>query len=178
MPYLIPTDFRRPGAPRRSEPAAPQPMPETQPGAAAELDLVGIEARTRITTSFGDVPAHLLRVNDTLRTHDGRFLKIRAIDALRLDEGFLRYHPDAFPIRIAAGALGSERPQKDIYLAPNQEILIGSGHGGAAPLRARDLLSRPRVVRDPGEQVIYFIIDLGQPAMILSEKIWLRVGQA
>ncbi len=174
MPYLIPLDFRRPDTPQESKPA-PQPSSAGKEP-KSDVSVVGIEARTRITTSFGDVPAHLLRVNDSVRTVDGRFLKIRSIDALRMDAEFLKYHPESQPVRIRSDALGPGRPQRDVYVAPDQVIgtaAAGTCHGG---LTARELLHRPRVLRDPGESVVYILVDVGEPAMVLSEKIWLEIG--
>lgn len=141
----------------------------------AEMSFMGIDGRTRLTTSFGDVPAQLLRVNDTLRTSDRRYAKIRKIDALKLDREFLAFHPDAQPVRICAGALAPGVPQKDLYLAPDQPVLAGTNAFSMKETTARALLSRPQVLRAPCEQVTYYRLTLDGEATVFSEKAQLRI---
>ena len=145
------------------------------PEVPVEMAFVGLEGRTRLTTSFGEVPAQLLRVNDTLRTSDRRYAKIRKIDALRLDRDFLAFHPDAQPIRICAGALAPGMPQKDLYLAPDQPILAGTNAFSMKQTTARNLLTRPQVLRAPCEQVTYYRLTLDSEATVFSEKALLHI---
>lgn len=178
MSPLIPIEPDREDASRRRSmlPEAEADLEEDfAPDLAGAMAFVGIESRTRLTTSFGDVPAHLLRVNDTLRTSDRRYVKIRRIDVLKLDRDFLAFHPDALPIRIAAGAIAAGLPQRDLYLAPDQPLLCGSNSFGMKPAKARDMLSRPRVYREPGETVSYFRLTLDEDATVFAEKAQLRI---
>ncbi len=145
------------------------------PAEAVEMSFVGIESRTRLTTSFGDVPAHLLRVNDSLRTADKRYVKIRRIDVLKLDHDFLRFHPAAQPIRIGASALGPGLPHQDLYLAPHQVLFSGTRSFDSKAVTAASLLSRPRVGRAPCEQVSYYRLILDADASVFSEKALLRI---
>jgi hypothetical protein len=170
MAHLIPLEFRRGAQTDETRRVSRIPDLEDDDGDLESVRITGLESRTRVTTAFGEVPAHLLRVNDTLRTADGRFLKIRKIDVLQFDAGFLRGHPDAYPIRIGAGAIRPGVPARDIYLAPEQQVLAANGGHSSKIVMARDMLSRPRVLREPLEQVAYFRLDLGGPASVLSEK--------
>jgi hypothetical protein len=171
MAHLIPLGFRRGNDPEETRRVSRIPDVEDDDDAEIEpVRLVGLESRTRVTTAFGDVPAHLLRVNDAVRTADGRFLKIRRIDVIQFDADILRSTAEAYPIRVGPGALRTGVPQRDIYLAPEQELLAAFGAHDSKVVTARTLLSRPRVTREPVDQVAYFRLDLGAKATILAEK--------
>ncbi len=170
MAHLIPLGFRRGSEPEETRRLSRSLDIEDDDCDIEPIRLVGLESRTRVTTAFGDVPAHLLRVNDAVRTADGRFLKIRRIDVLQFDGELLRATAEAYPIRIGAGAFRTGVPARDIYLAPEQVLLASSGSFDSRPVTARELLSRPRVMREPVDQVAYFRLDLGAAATILAEK--------
>ena len=172
---LIPIGVReRPAGPEEASAGATFDESDA-PEAAVEMSFVGIESRTRLTTSFGDVPAHLLRVNDSLRTADKRYVKIRKIDVLKLDHDFLSFHPGAQPVRIGSSALGPGLPQQDLYLAPHQVLFAGARSFETKAVTAASLLSRPRVGRAPCEQVSYYRLILDTDASIFSEKTLLRI---
>jgi hypothetical protein len=170
MAHLIPLGFRRGSESGETRRVSRAPELEDEDGEIEPIRLAGLESRTRVTTAFGDVPAHLLRVNDAVRSADGRFFKIRKIDVLQFDADLLRRTVEAYPIRIGAGALRTGVPARDIYLAPEQAILASLGSFDSKVVTARDLLSRPRVTREPVDQVAYFRLDLGAAASILAEK--------
>jgi hypothetical protein len=176
MAHLIPLGFRRGSEEQETRRISRVLEIEDDDTEIEPIRLAGLESRTRVTTSFGDVPAHLLRVNDAVRCADGRFLKIRRIDVLQFDAEVLRASADAYPIRIGAGSLRTGLPARDIYLAPEQEILASAGGFDMKVMIARDLLSRPRVMREPVDQVAYFRLDLGTAATILAEKVALPVA--
>jgi hypothetical protein len=170
MAHLIPLGFRRGNEPEETRRVTRVLEEEDEDGDIEPIRLVGLESRTRVTTAFGDVPAHLLRVNDAVRAADGRFLKIRRIDVLQFDAQFMRTTTEAYPVRVGAGALRTGVPARDIYLAAEQPILASTGGFDSRVVAARDLLSRPRVMREPVDQVAYFRLDLGTTATILAEK--------
>ena len=176
MAHLIPLGFRRGSEEQETRRVSRILDQEEDDGDIEPIRLVGLESRTRVTTAFGEVPAHLLRVNDSVRAADGRFFKIRKIDVLQFDAEFMRTTADAYPIRIGAGALRTGVPARDIYLAPEQEIVASTGGFESRILMARELLSRPRVMREPVDQVAYFRLDLGTPATILAEKTAIPVA--
>jgi hypothetical protein len=170
MAHLIPLGFRRGSEAGETRRVSRTPDFEDDDTDIQPIRLVGLESRTRVTTAFGEVPAHLLRVNDAVRTADGRFLKIRKIDVIQFEPDVLRSTVEAYPIRIGAGALRTGVPARDIYLAPEQELLASMGAHDSKVVTARTLLSRPRVMREPVDQVAYFRLDLGVKATILAEK--------
>ena len=82
--------------------------------------LPGIYSGTRVSTSFGEVPAHLIRVRDQLRTRDGDYQRVVRIDEYKLDAEFLSDHPEARPIRFS-GKRGDSAAS--VFVSPGQRIL-------------------------------------------------------
>lgn len=140
-----------------------------------DVGITGIESKTRIMTSFGAVPAYLVRVNDTVRTSDGAYRKVLRIDVLKFDRHFLEAYPDALPILIGANAIRQGLPRHDIVLAPDQMLTSGFGAVLSQPVRARALLHRPRVRRVRTDQVAYYRFDVGCETGIQTEKAWVGV---
>lgn len=177
LAHLIPLGFRRGSETEDSRRISRTPeFEDDDDGDIAVVKLTGLESRTRVQTAFGDVPAHLLRVNDTVRGADGRFHRIRKIDVIQFEPAVLRTMADAYPIRICAGALRTGVPARDIYLAPEQELAVPSGGYGSTVVAARDLLTRPKVLREPVDQVAYFRLDLGDAVKVMAEKVALPVA--
>lgn len=140
------------------------------------VGITGIEAKTRVVTSFGAVPAHLIRVNDTVRTSDGAYRKVTRIDVLQFDRHFLEAYPDALPILVGANAIRPGLPRQDIVLAPDQELTSGFGAVMSKPMKARELLHRPRVRRVRSDQVAYYRFEVGADTAIMTEKAWVAVS--
>lgn len=153
-------------------------IPEVEDDEAMDepVDITGLEAKTRVTTTFGDVPAHLVRVNDTVRTADGTYRKVTKVDVIQFDREFLDAYPDALPILIGADAIRPGVPRQDIVVAPGTQITSGFGTVIDGPLKARDLLHRPRVRRLRCDHVAYYRFDVGAETSIMTEKTWLAVN--
>lgn len=153
--------------------AAPPPKIDQEPQESASrgMKLTGLEARTRLSTSFGDVPAQLLRRNDPVRTLDGKFVRVVNVNAIRLDRDFLNYHRDATPVRILKDAFGPGRPAKDIVVAPDQPVGLGNGGADKRFRLARDLVGVPKVQRMFADGATYYQIKLEEPATVLCEKV-------
>ena len=175
MAHLIPLGFRKGAETEETRRISRSPDLDDDEPDVAPIRLTGLESRTRVKTAFGDVPAHLLRVNDTVRAADGRFHRIRKIDVIHFEPDVLRTTADAYPIRICAGALRTGVPARDVYLAPEQELVVPSGGYGSTVVVARDLLSRPKVMREPVDQVAYFRLDLGEAVNVMAEKVALPI---
>ncbi len=107
---------------RRSKVARPRSKCAADNRERSLNKLIGFGPMSRVSTSFGEVPAQVLRVRDRVRTKTGEYLEIQKIDRITLDEDFLQYHPGAQPILIRAGALATNIPKADVILAPYQQI--------------------------------------------------------
>lgn len=80
-------------------------------------------AGTGIETDTGVVPVQDLRIGDPVRTADGRAVPVMWIGRQKVSTRFdvaarLR------PVRIRAGALGPNRPRRDLCLTPDHAVLI------------------------------------------------------
>ncbi|MEL6169233.1 MAG: Hint domain-containing protein [Pseudomonadota bacterium] len=163
----------------RAEAAEDRTQADAHPEASHDADpavrIVGIHANVRVSTSFGDVPAQLLRPRDMLRTRDGNFATIRRIEKVGLDEDYLNYHPEAQPVLVRAGAFGQDCPRQDALFAPGQLLQTEARRFGTEFRCAAELSGHPKVMRSPTAPIIYYVIDCGRPATILAERVWTQI---
>ena len=138
--------------------------------------LTGFGPMSRVATSFGDVPAQVLRVRDRVRTKTGEYLEIKKIDRITLDEDFLQYHPGAQPILIRAGALSTGMPKADLVLAPYQQIDKSQPGFRTSGNRAIDTLDRPLCLRKNEAMITYTIFHCGRPATVNCEGLWVETA--
>ena len=151
-----------------------EPSAQPRPRRSVEWTIGGFCDNARVKTSFGDLPIQALRRRDPLRTVEGPLARVDRVDQIQLDEAFLAANPDAQPIRIQAGALGPNRPKNDILLSPHQAV--GVGQHGTEFRRARDLLGRPGVVRQPSLGLSYYVFLCETPATVEVEGLSVRLA--
>lgn len=150
--------------------ARPRDPGTGQPGEVWTLP--GILGPTRVTTSFGHVPAHLVRVGDTLRTQDGSYERVRRISDLKIDEDFLARHPEAAPVVLRRASLEKGLPHQDVLLSPAQQVALGPNRFEARPVAAGDL-SRERGGIDKSlGMIVYLRFHLDRPAQICCDGVW------
>ena len=136
--------------------------------------LPGIASQTRVSTNFGEVPAHLIRVRDKLRTREGRYLPVLRIEEYKLDDEFLKLRPEARPVSLSAPAGTRSERRERIILSPAQPVAAPSDSDRNQCARA-DTMSRERVAIDRSlGRISYFVFDLGEPEMIRCEGVWVR----
>lgn len=148
-----------------------RPLPQ-----AIAWTLPGFGETARVTTSFGDLPLQALRRRDPLRTVEGPIRTVKWCDRLRLDHGFLSANPDALPIVILANALGNGLPKTDLVVSPHQRIGIHPPGYRQEFRLARDLVSRPGILRRPVEQATYHLFHCEEPAVVLVEGVAVAVA--
>ena len=136
----------------------------------------GILGPTHVSTNFGEVPAHLIRVRDRLRTKTGGYLPVLRIDEYKLDEGFLAHQPDAKPIVIKACTFGPGAPARDAYFSPGQTILKPSSGVRHELMCAGDVSSLQYALDRSVGILSYFVFHLPDEALIRCEGIWIRMG--
>jgi hypothetical protein len=83
-------------------------------------------AGTRIQTDRGEVPVEHLTAGDQLALLDGGYATLCWSVSRRLGRSDLERNPNLRPIRISAGALGSGRPTRDLYVSRQHRMLIRS----------------------------------------------------
>ena len=81
---------------------------------------------TLIKTPNGEVPIEQLEVGDRVMTIDSGYQAIRWIGSKSLDQKTLDTHERLKPIRIRAGALGPNMPERDLLVSPQHRVLIRS----------------------------------------------------
>lgn len=81
---------------------------------------------TMIATPSGARPVEALAPGDLVRTVDGTFVPVRWSGSreLRLDD--IVGNPETMPIRIEAGALGRNLPEKTLEVSPQHRLLVKS----------------------------------------------------
>lgn len=81
---------------------------------------------TLIKTIAGEVPVEALSVGARVLTMDSGFQQVRWIGSRHLTQSALAANPHLRPIRIAAGALGVNMPERDLVVSPQHRILVNS----------------------------------------------------
>ncbi|MGH1465842.1 MAG: Hint domain-containing protein [Cognatishimia sp.] len=81
---------------------------------------------TLIATMSGQRPVQSLQAGDKIITRDNGLQQIAWAGAKHLDAPTLAQHTDLRPIKIKAGALGNNMPERDIMVSPNHRMLIAN----------------------------------------------------
>jgi hypothetical protein len=133
-------------------------------------------AGTRILTDRGEKRIEDLAVGDMVQVRFAGLTPIKWIGHRRID---CRRHPDpeqVWPVRIVAGALGPDRPCRDLFLSPDHAVAID---GALVPIR---LLVNGASIRQETAvtQVHYFHIELNRHDLLaangLAAESYLETG--
>lgn len=157
---------------------APQQEQGTEVAAAPQKQwiLPGFSGKSKVQTSFGNLPIEALRRRDQIRTIAGSYLEVEWVDRLRLDVGFLEKHPEAQPIYIPQNAFGSAMPCQNMLVSPAQAIKPSGQIGNDGVHSALDLTARPNITRMPHAGFTYYLFHCGVPAIINVDGIWVRTS--
>ncbi len=140
------------------------------PGDLVEITLTSdapcFVSGTRILTEQGERAVEDLRPGDRVLTHLGKSSPVTWIGHRTID---LARHPkrtDVRPIRIQAGAFGSHRPHRDLFLSPDHSVFVDDV---LIPVRylVNDATIRP-VLR---ERVTYWHIELAAHDVLMAEGL-------
>ena len=154
-------------------PVAPTKPPVSQP---KKWDAPGFHGKARVSTTFRDLPIMGLRLRDKVRTISGEYKAVQWIDELRFDDTFLTGFPNAQPIRIGRGALGSNSPETDVMFSPAQKLVLKKGWNNSVTKTASELLQRPNVFRAHLPCLSYFLFHCGGADVVLVEGVWCHVA--
>ncbi|WP_324754479.1 Hint domain-containing protein [Roseovarius sp. Pro17] len=91
-----------------------------------DIQVVCFCTGTRITTKRGLVAIEDLSIGDMVLTMDNGYCPIRWLGRNTLDSIDLQMNPKLRPVRIAAGALGPNMPEKALMVSPQHRVLIRS----------------------------------------------------
>ena len=143
---------------------APGQLSVANTAAGAEVTVACFAEGTRIATPDGDVPVQDLRIGDRVRTARGDDAEVRWLGWRRLD---CRRHPrpqDVWPVRIRAGALGGNRPARDLWLSPDHAVFLD---GVLIPVRY--LLNDTTIVQERAAEIRYWHVELPRHDVLLAE---------
>jgi autotransporter passenger strand-loop-strand repeat protein len=122
---------------------------------------------TRILTNRGEAAVENLLVGDLVQTVLGEtaasiiWIGQRDVDCAR--------HPEprkVWPVRIAAGAFGPGRPQRDLWLSPDHAV-----HVNEVLIPVRYLVNGSTIAQVPMGRVTYHHIELAQHDVLLAEGL-------
>ncbi|MEP2145341.1 MAG: Hint domain-containing protein [Paracoccaceae bacterium] len=156
----------------------PAPKQETESPAPSQEKwiLPGFFAKSKIQTSFGNLPIEALRRRDQVRTVNGTFVEVKWIDQIKLDVAFLELHPEAHPIFVPKNTFGKSMPNQNMLLSPAQPVKVSGMIGSDKLHSALSLTSRPQVSRMPHSGFTYYLFHCGKPVTVNVDGLW--VGNA
>lgn len=79
-----------------------------------------------IGTDTGEKAVEALRAGDRVRTMDHGLQEIRWIGDVEIPAADLAANPKLLPVRIRAGSLGQDLPQRDLLVSRQHRILVNS----------------------------------------------------
>ena len=122
---------------------------------------------TRIATPAGPVAIEDLRAGDLVLTADGGTREIVWMGRKRVAALFA--DPlKSYPVRIAAGALGDSRPERDLFVSPDHALRIDG-----LLVQANALVNGTSIARVPRPDATftYFHIELADHSLVLAEGV-------
>lgn len=137
--------------------------------------LPGFAGKSRVTTSFGNLPIEALRLRDPVKTSSGEFLEVKWIDKLQLDAKFMSLHPEANPILIPRGSFGRMSPDCDVMVSPAQQLRMPRHSSDMSATSAQSIVGRGQVARKPQNGFTYYLFHCGEPASVSIEGLWFDV---
>ena len=133
---------------------------------------------TRIQTQHGQKRIEKLRVGDLVMTRDHRVQPIRWIGKKHLDAAALAGDGALQPVLIRRGALGHNRPNRDMRVSRQHRMLICNQRaellfGNQEVLvRALHLLNLPGVSAETVDQVTYVHLMFDRHEVVLADGAW------
>jgi hypothetical protein len=133
---------------------------------------------TLIDTARGKVAVEDLAPGDKVLTRDHGYQPLAWVGRRDLSAAELAQCPAAAPIRIAAGALGKDLPERDLLVSPRHRMLIT---GARAELMfgerevlvcAADLLGLPGVTQEGAADTSYIHVMCDAHQIIRAEGSW------
>lgn len=136
----------------------------------------GFCGKSKVLTSFGNLPIEALRKNDPLKTAAGEFRKVTWVDKVTFEPEFLASHPEAQPVLIAAGKFGAGKPAVDMLVSPAQSVQSSARYGSVAFRKAKELVQGGGGTARPQSSVTYFLFGCDSPIEVCVDGIWCQVG--
>jgi len=88
------------------------------------FDIICFTPGTLITTPTGAIPVQNLKIGDLVLTADNGVQAIRWIGRRNLSGARLHACPNLRPVKISAGSLGRDLPDRDMWVSPQHRMLV------------------------------------------------------
>ena len=134
-----------------------------------ETPVVCFCAGTRILTNQGEKPVEDLRIGDIVVTASGEHRPIRWLGHNTISCRSYPNSAEVMPIHISAGALGVNKPARDLYLSPGHSICIDVIEEMLIPASA--LVNGTTIVQLDVEETTYWHVELYSHDIILAENL-------
>jgi hypothetical protein len=124
---------------------------------------------TLIRTPKGDVAVETLQAGDLVMTKSGKSRPVKWIGHRDID---LRGRSDAnsfYPVRIAAGAFGADRPSKELYLSAGHSICVYLC--GEVLIPAGLLVNGSTITRAEMDDVSYWHVELETHDILVANNL-------
>jgi len=125
-------------------------------------------AGTRIRTPTGDVPIEQLVVGQVVSTSNGTS-KVIWVGSMRLKCQGTPWESDIAPVRIAAGALGPNSPERDLLVSPGHGI--GFQLLGDVVVPAGVLMNGMTITTETPEWVEYWHAEVEEHSLLIAEGV-------
>ncbi len=124
---------------------------------------------TLITTTRGDIPVESLKIGDVVVTASGGHRPVRWVGHRPIN---CRRHPSpdqVYPVRIRAGAFGTDRPNRDLYVSPNHAICVRCLD--VVLVHAASLINGATIERAPIDTVTYWHVELDRHDILFANGL-------
>jgi hypothetical protein len=119
---------------------------------------------TRIRTTRGEFPVENLERGDLVVTASGESRPIVWLGSRRVDCARHRDPAAVWPVRIRAGALGSDQPARDLWVSPGHSLLMDG-----SLVQAERLINGATIERVELPRVEYWHVELDTHDVLLAE---------
>ncbi|HEX8049737.1 Hint domain-containing protein [Rhizobium sp.] len=124
---------------------------------------------TLVHTTQGEIPVEELRVGDIVVTASSQQRPIRWIGSAELDCANAREPSVCWPIRIAAGALGPNKPAHDLFVSPAHGIRTTVVTDVLIPASA--LVNGATIAQAECERVTYWHVELDEHDILVTNGL-------
>ncbi|MGY4509014.1 Hint domain-containing protein [Bradyrhizobium sp. USDA 3650] len=120
---------------------------------------------TLIRTPQGDVAVEALKRGDLVLTHDGRTVPVDWVGIQTVSTVFAD-KMRSLPIRVRAGALGSNTPTRDLLISPDHALLVDG-----MLIQAGALVNGSSITREPEVPATftYYHVEVEDHSLVLAE---------
>ncbi len=133
---------------------------------------------SRVMTPRGEVPVEAIRAGDRVLTRDNGAQVVRWAGQAGITTATLTASPHLRPVRIAAGSLGPNLPERDMIVSPNHRMLIANARAELwfgeheVLVAAKHMVGQPGVTRLGPKPATYVHFLFDRHEVVLVDGAW------